>query len=288
MTGWRAVLSKKWLGYLGVVVAFALICAMLANWQWNRHEEKMAVVHQLEQRYDAAPVSVAEALPSLDSYDAADEWQPVEMTGRYLVDETLLVRNRPYNGQPGFAVLVPFRIDGGDVFVVDRGWVPTGNDQDAPDEVPAAPRGDVTVTARLKPGEPAIGSRTGVAGTNQIATVQLSEVQKRVDAEIYSASYGLLQSEDPAPAEAPVKASAPEIDTGLNLSYFVQWIMFAVGAFAFLFYVFRQERRNRVLDEEGAEGDDARERELERARRRSARPLADNDAEDELLDAAGR
>ena len=288
MSDVRATGARKWLGYLGVVVVFAVVCGFLAHWQWSRHEEKMAVVHQLEQRYDAAPVPLQEAVPTLGSYDPALEWQPVSMTGRYLADETLLVRNRPLNGQPGFEVLVPFQVAGGDVFVVDRGWVPTGNDQDAPDEVPAAPRGDVTVTARLKPGEPAIGSRTGVAGTNQIATVQLSEVQKRVDAEIYSASYGLLQSEDPAPAEAPVKASAPEIDTGLNLSYFVQWIMFAVGAFAFLFYVFRQERRNRALDEEGAEGDDARERELERARRRSARPLADNDAEDELLDAAGR
>jgi cytochrome oxidase assembly protein ShyY1 len=283
----RATGARKWLGYLGVVVVFAVVCGFLAHWQWSRHEEKMVVVHQLEQRYDAAPVPLDEAVPALDSYDPALEWQPVSMTGTYAADETLLVRNRPLNGQPGFEVLVPFRVTGGDVFVVDRGWVPTGNDQDAPDEVPAPPEGEVTVTARLKPGEPALGSRTGVPGTNQIATVQLSEVQARVSGTIYSAAYGLLQSETPAPAEAPVKASAPEIDTGLNLSYFVQWIMFAVGAFAFLFYVFRQERRNRALDEEGADGDEARVREAERARRRAARPLADNDAEDELLDAAG-
>jgi len=288
VTGWRAVLSKKWLGYLGVVVAFALICAMLANWQWNRHEEKMAVVHQLEQRYDAAPVSVAEALPSLDSYDAADEWQPVEMTGRYLVDETLLVRNRPYNGQPGFAVLVPFRIDGGDVFVVDRGWVPTGNDQDAPDEIPAPPSGEVTVTARLKPGEPAVGDRTAVAGTNQIATIQLSEVQKQVDGAIYSAAYGQLMAESPTPARAPVKYAKPEIDTGLNLSYFVQWIMFAAGAFLFLFYVIRQEQRNNRADAEEALEDGDDERADERRRRRAARPRHDDDVEDEILDAVGR
>jgi cytochrome oxidase assembly protein ShyY1 len=200
----RTTGARKWLGYLGVVVVFAVVCGFLAHWQWSRHEEKTAVVHQLEQRYDAAPVPLDEAVPDLDSYDPALEWQPV-------------TRN----------------------------------------------------------------------GTNQIATVQLSEVQARVSGTIYSAAYGLLQSETPAPAEAPVKASAPEIDTGLNLSYFVQWIMFAVGAFAFLFYVFRQERRNRAIDEEGADGDEARVREAERARRRAARPLADNDAEDELLDAAG-
>ena len=291
MSDVRATGARKWLGYLGVVVVFAVVCGFLAHWQWSRHEEKTAVVHQLEQRYDAAPVPLDEAVPALDSYDPALEWQPVSMTGTYAADETLLVRNRPLNGQPGFEVLVPFRVTGGDVFVVDRGWVPTGNDQDTPDAVPAPPTGEVTVTARLKPGEPALGDRTGVAGTNQIATIQLSEVQKRVDGEIYSASYGQLASESPAPAEAPVKASAPEIDTGLNLSYFVQWIMFAVGAFGFLFYVFRQERRNRDLDD--ADLDDAGPDEspgaaAARDRRRTARPRADHEEEDELLDAAGR
>jgi len=286
----RPVAPTKWLGYLGVVVVFAIICAFLAHWQWSRHEEKMAVVHQLEQRYDAAPVPLQEAVPTLGAYDPGLEWQPVTMTGRYLEDETLLVRNRPLNGQPGFEVLVPFQVSGGDVFVVDRGWVPTGNAQDAPDLVPAPPSGEVTVVARVKPGEPAVGDRTGVPGTNQIATIQLSEVQARVDGDIYSGTYGLLASEDPAPAEAPVKSSAPEIDTGLNLSYFVQWIMFAVGAFAFLFYVFRQERRNRELDEADESGDDSRDgrRGAEAKRRAAARPRADHEVEDELLDAAGR
>ena len=82
-----------------------------------------------------------------------------------------------------------------------------------------------------------------------------------------------------------MKASAPEIDTGLNLSYFVQWIMFAVGAFGFLFYVFRQERRNALLD---AADDETPEEAAERERRRASRPRADHEEEDELLDAAGR
>jgi len=281
----RPTTATTWLGYLAVVVVFATICGLLAHWQWSRHEEKAAVVRQLEQRYDATPIPLQEAVPELSSYDPALEWQPVSMTGRYLVDDELLVRNRPLNGQPGFDVLVPFQVSGGDVFVVDRGWVPTGNDQDAPDVVPAPPTGEVTVVARLKPGEPALGDRTGVPGTNQIATIQLSEVQRRVDAEIYDGSYGLVASESPAPAEAPVKASAPEIDTGLNLSYFVQWIMFAVGAFGFLFYVFRQEKRNRMLDEAD---DETPEGAAERERRQASRPRADHEEEDELLDAAGR
>ena len=43
------------------------------------------------------------------------------LTGRYLLDEQVLVRNRPLNGQPGFEVLNPLLLDDGTVFVVDRG-----------------------------------------------------------------------------------------------------------------------------------------------------------------------
>ncbi|MBF4599501.1 SURF1 family protein [Frigoribacterium sp. VKM Ac-1396] len=283
MTNIRFALSRRWLGYFAVAVVFAIVCVFLAHWQWSRHDEKLAVVHQIEQTYDADPVPLAQALPDLSSYDAAQEWQPVEMTGRYLADDELLVRNRPLNGQPGFEVLVPFRTTQGDVFVVDRGWVPTGNAQDSPDVVPAPPSGDVTVVARLKPGEPTVGDRTGVPGTNQIATIQLSEVESRVGQPIYSAAYGLIVSESPATATAPVPSTKPEVDTGLNLSYFVQWLMFAVGAFGFLFYVFRQEYRNQNADDE-----ELVEREAERQRRRDARPRHDNDVEDEILDGVRR
>ncbi len=53
-----------------------------------------------------------------------------------------------------FEVLVPFQLDDGRVIIVDRGWEPPGEHQPDPDSVPAAPRGEVTVIARLRPGEP--------------------------------------------------------------------------------------------------------------------------------------
>lgn len=283
MTGWRFALSGRWLGYLAVAVVFAIVCGVLAHWQWSRHEEKTAVAEQLERNYDAEPVPLAELVPDPAHLDPAVEWRPVTVTGRYLVDEELLVRNRPFNGQPGFEVLVPLELADGDVFLVDRGWVPTGNAQDAPDEVPAPPTGEVTVTVRLKPGEPRVGDRTDIAGTNQVATIQLDDVAARLDEPLLTGAYGLLASEDPAPATRPVPSVEPEIDTGLNLSYFVQWLMFAVGAFAFLFYVVRQEHRNRTADP-----DELEEREAERRRRRTARGGTDDEAEDALLDAAGR
>lgn len=283
MNSWRFALSGRWLGYLGVAVVFAIVCGFLAHWQWARHEEKMLVAEQLDRNYDAAPVPLTDLVPDPERLDPDVEWRPVTLTGRYLAEDELLVRNRPFNGQPGFEVLVPFRTTAGDVFLVDRGWVPTGNAQDAPDEVPAPPSGEVTVVARLKPGEPRVGDRTGIAGTNQVATIQLDEIAAQIDRPLWTGSYGLLASEDPAPTLRPAASVEPEIDTGLNLSYFVQWLLFAVGAFGFLAYVVRQEHRNRLADE-----DELDEREEARRRRRAARPRDDAEIEDEILDTAAR
>ena len=83
----------------------------------------------------------------------ADEWRPVTLEGEYLADEQLLVRNRPHGGTAAFEVLVPFRLDDGRVLLIDRGWVPPGEDQPLPDEIPAPPEGEVTVIARLRAAE---------------------------------------------------------------------------------------------------------------------------------------
>jgi cytochrome oxidase assembly protein ShyY1 len=163
------------------------------------------------------------------------------MNGEYLADEQLLVRNRPRNSAAGFEVLVPLRLADGTVFVVDRGWVPAGSTPDAPESVPTAPTGEVTVVVRLKPGEPEIPGRGAPEG--QLATVRLPDVAALVDEPTFTGMYGLLVSEDPAPAESPLPALRPVEDEGPHLSYALQWIAFGVLAFVGLAWAVRRERR---------------------------------------------
>jgi cytochrome oxidase assembly protein ShyY1 len=217
-------------------------------------------------------------LDSLDAFEIDQKWTPVTVTGTYLSDEELLVRNRPYNGGPGFEVLTPLRLENGDIFIVDRGWLPTGRDQDSPDEIPAAPTGLVTVEARLKPGEPTLRGRSAPEG--QIATIQLDDIQKALDQPTYTGAYGLMVTEDPAPAERPVAAAKPARDEGPHLSYAFQWFVFAVFGFLGLGYALRQEYR--LVNE-----DDPDEMERAEARRvkDAARTRTDAEVEDALIDA---
>jgi cytochrome oxidase assembly protein ShyY1 len=278
VTGWRFAFSRRWFGYLAVAIVFAIVCVLLSNWQLARRAEKTNEIALVSDNYDARPVAVGELLPDLDSFDPTDEWRPVILQGTYLIDESLLVRNRPRGGQPGFAQLVPFRTTDGAVFAVDRGWLPTGSEQDLPDAIPAPPDGTVTVTVRLRPGEPTVAGRS--AGAGQIATIHLPELAERLGQPTYTGAYGLLVDETPAPTDPPPASSQrPVADEGAHLSYAFQWLIFGILGFVFLGYAVRQEYRALNADEP-----EERRRAEERERRRRAR-RTDADIEDELLDA---
>lgn len=277
MRGWRFALNRRWFGYLTAAVIFAIACVLLSQWQFARREEALVEVTRITENYDAPPVPLAEALPTLESFEDDDKWLPVVVTGTYLADEQLLVRNRPFNGTPGFEVLTPLLLDDGSIFVVDRGWVEPGATPDAPATVPAPPDGTVSVIAHLKAGETSLLGRTAPAG--QIPTIELAAVADLLDRPTYTGAYGLLESEDPAPATRPAAAPKPQPDEGPHLSYAVQWIVFAIFGFLGLAYALRQEYRL-INADEPAERERAAIRRAKAATRRT-----DADVEDELLDA---
>lgn len=277
MTGWRFLLSRQWAGYLALTIVFAVVCSGLGMWQLARRAEARAEIGRVDANFDADPVPLTAALPELDSFEEAQKWLPVEVTGTYLVDAELLVRNRTFNITPGFEVLTPLLLADGDVFIVDRGWVPTGEDQDAPDSVPAAPAGEVTVVARLKQGEPVLAGRSATG--NQIATINLPAIAERLGTDTYTGAYGLMKTENPATAERPAAAPRPVRDEGPHLSYAFQWFVFALMGFVGLGWAARQEYRTR-----NADVPEEQVRAAERARRKAAKPQSDAEIEDDLID----
>ena len=279
MNNWRFAFTWHWARYLALAVVFAIVCVGLCLWQLDRRNTALEELARLDNNYSADPVPLDEALPELDSFALDQKWTPVTMTGTYLPDEQLLVRNRPYNSGPGFEVLTPLRLADGSVFIVDRGGLPTGREQDAPDEIPAAPTGEVTVTARLKPGEPTLPGRSAPAG--QIATIQLDEIADRMGEPVYTGAYGLMATEDPAPAERPAAATKPARDEGPHLSYAFQWLVFALFGFFGLAYGLRQEYR-RVNEDDPEEMERAEARRVKDA----ARKRTDAEIEDELVDSS--
>jgi cytochrome oxidase assembly protein ShyY1 len=247
--------AGRWAIYIGLAIMFAVACAFLSQWQFDRNAGRAEQLALVEANYDATPVALDALIAEGGSLNAEDEWRPVELVGSYLSDETLLVRNRPHGGTAAFEVLVPFALTDGRVLLIDRGWVAPGADQPEPDEIPAPPEGEVTVVARLRPSEPLPPSGRS-APDGQVPTINVPLVATTIDSEtaarMDTSAYALLVSEDPAPATTPTALESPSEDPGPHLSYAIQWILFAIMGFVFIGYVIRTERRHRREDEEDA------------------------------------
>lgn len=289
---YKFLLSGKWIGYLLLAALFAAVCAGLGLWQLDRRHEVLANINKINSNYSATPLSYDSARPLLQQLDPAKEWSQVRLTGSYDVAGQRIVRNRPFNGQPGYEVLVPLRLGNGDSVVIDRGWLPIGNQQAGrPDNIPAPPAGQVTVTARLRPGEPVLDRG---APEGQLASINLPGYAKELGYPVMTGSYGLLASESPAAAQNPVQFPMPSLDEGPHLSYAMQWFAFGVLFFVGYGYAARQQA---ISDRLYADEDEAEE-ELHAAVRperaagpgrragKRRRPTAEEE-EDALLDAQG-
>lgn len=269
-------LTRRWLGWLAFTMVFAVVCVALAQWQWARRLDAVAEIRVVEANWDSAPLTLREVLPATDALDPESEWTPVTLTGEYLFEEQLLVRNRPLSGRPGFEVLTPLRLPSGELFVVNRGWLPVGSLQDSPDVVPNPPRGQVEVLVRLKPGEPTITGRGAPDG--QIATINLPQLTQQIEGGVVvSGAYGLLDSEAPAADERPTAAVRPASDEGPHLSYTFQWYLFGLLGFVGYGWALRQERRTLISEQTG-----------EPIPVRARRQPSDADLEDAVLDASER
>lgn len=294
--------AVRWTAYISVAIVFAIACAFLSHWQLTKNAERTEQLTVIADNYHARPVPLGDMLPAGHTLSITQQWHPVTLTGTYVTARQLLVRNRVNGGAAGFEVVVPFRQTDGRLFLIDRGWIPASGDSDlSHGVVPAPPRGPVTVVARLMPGEPLPPS--GVASHGQLPSIHLPLAASIVGAvdghRLDTGAYAIMMSEDPAPATAPHALDPPSADPGPYLSYGIQWILFAVMGFIFIWYVIRTERRvHREEAEEAAElaalaavDPEAAERRLAEvdATHRRIRPAAgrtdrDADVEDEMAD----
>jgi len=248
---YKFLLSGKWIGAFGLCVLFSLLCVYLAGWQMDRKEALDYRNSRISQNYDASPEPFSEAGHYFQDYQQDKQWTPISMRGSYHPKDQILVRNRPHDGSIGFEVLVPFTTTSGTTVVIDRGWVPAGDSNAKPaSAVPPPPEGNVTVVARLQASEADTGKS---APPGQIASVDVKRLGQNLGYPVAESGYGILASEDPAPASSPSQLSEPEQDAGPNLSYSMQWYAFSVLVFVAYAWCARQKVRNDRLDAQLAE-----------------------------------
>jgi cytochrome oxidase assembly protein ShyY1 len=243
--------EKSWFVALLGVIVLSVIFVFLGRWQYHRHEARSARNALVDRNYDAAPVALDALLPWVRARPATRlpvhlRWRPVQVSGSYLSDRTVLLRNRPQDGENGYDVVTPFVTAQGPVLYIDRGWIPAGTSSAAhPDRVPTAPAGTVRVVARLRPSEPPSGRRAPAGQATRLDVASLGSALGPEFAGRVVGAYGALIAETPPAAGTPSAYPRPDPGLGINLAYAVQWVGFAIAAYVLLGVAMVREVRRR-------------------------------------------
>ena len=260
----------RWTGWFLVACTFALACVGLASWQIERRSEAVSKIERVADNYDLDTVSFKEVSSLAKDSVVAYEWRKVELSGNYLVDDTLLVRNRAIAGQPGFVQLIPFLLETGEVVVVERGWIPADSDLN-PSNTFLPSESLKTLVARVRMGE-TVPNRDSPNG--QVTSINLTDIEQLINLDVEQDLYLRMVTESPEESSYPQPLSRPLLDEGNHLSYEVQWIIFAVMGFFALFWAIRQEQEFRRMEKDPTY--------VPRSLRLKA--SADSIVEDEILD----
>ncbi|MFB9239503.1 SURF1 family protein [Plantactinospora siamensis] len=258
---YRFLLTPRWLGFLALTIAAAVVMVLLGNWQLHRYHQRAEVNARIDAAGRTAPAPLDRVLPAPAGTagtagaepPAGTEWDRVTATGRYDAARLVLVRSRTVDSQVGFEVVTPLRLADGSAVLVDRGWIPPApGGATAIPQVPVTPSGDVTVVARVRRSESGPGAvlpRDGRLETRRISA-------PRIAAELpYPVRGGYLLLDQQTPPADPAFAAVPveHQNDWQNAGYVVQWWLFA--GMALFGYGWAARREARGGPDTGAERD---------------------------------
>ncbi|MGN5632863.1 SURF1 family cytochrome oxidase biogenesis protein [Streptomyces sp. AC154] len=255
---YRFLLTRQWL--ILALLALVMIPTMieLGFWQLHRHEHKVAQNALISHNLKAKPVPVASLTSPGHVVPRSDYWRAVKATGTYDEKHEVVVRRRTStDGSIGFHVLVPFDLKGGGTVMINRGWIATADDQRAFPDVPAAPKGEVTVTGRLKADE-TTGS-SGIKDLSDLPDRQVMLINSAQQVKLLSRPVlgGYLEQTGPVPSgDRPELIEAPDDSSiGPHMAYAVQWWLFAAGVPVGYVVLARREKRDLVAAAAEAAGE---------------------------------
>jgi cytochrome oxidase assembly protein ShyY1 len=146
---------------IGVAVVIAFLAGLLGIaatgslgfWQLRRAAAKEALQVQVDAAAHATPIEPDRA--SLQD-PASLVFHHLHLRGTWMPEQVVYLDNRPRDGQPGFYVLMPLKIDSplSTEVIVNRGWTPRAQDDRTRIAPYATPAGIVDVTGVALAEEP--------------------------------------------------------------------------------------------------------------------------------------
>jgi len=222
--------SPKWM--LSHLLVAALIAAMVfaGLWQVNRHQSRAERNDRIAERALEAPTQLASiAVPGNDfSLGEEEQFRRVTVTGEYRFEDEVLIRNRTFEGAPGWWVLTPLVTEDGWAVAVNRGWIPLSFSADEARPGVELPPGMVTVQGTIQPTRTAQGFQVSDPATGKLTSLARPDLERFAQQLGYDLAPVVLQIEEPDGLELtalPRPLTLPALDSGPHASYAVQWFI---------------------------------------------------------------
>jgi surfeit locus 1 family protein len=219
-----------------IILIVMAVTVRLGFWQRDRAHQKEALNAHIV-AFESAPAQRVGATP-IPLKDI--EFHRVMARGTFMPDKVIYLDNRPYNDQPGFYVVMPFRLVGGGVVLVNRGWLPrnlsdrTGIEPyETPDheiEIEGVARANASQAFELGHGGSAAGLR----------------IRQNLDVATYAHETGLplqpfvIQQQSDSGDKLVRDWPAPTLGVDTNYGYMFQWWGMAAAALGFGLYAARR------------------------------------------------
>lgn len=243
--------TRRWLLATVLVLAAAAVLLRLGFWQLDRLQQRQDFNSRVLDHQSEAPLILDPHALSLDLYSM--EFRQAVVTGEYLPEDEIMLRNQVWPGEfgseLGVSLFTPLRIQGTDtVILVERGWIPESETQnrDRYKEVGIVTvRGqlrrdetDFDLTAFLRPDPPLAESEQRREMWNNL---DLERIAVQMELELLPVYLQrLAEGEQIGPPFA--SPFALDLTEGPHLGYAIQWFSFAGLLLAgYPLYVNRQE-----------------------------------------------
>lgn len=249
----RKIFSRRWLIASVLVLAAAAVMVRLGIWQLDRMTQRQVFNARVQEQLSAEPLVLDQQSSQLDLYSM--EYRQVMVTGTYLSEDEIVLRNQVWEGEfgseYGVALFTPLLIQGTDTAIlVERGWIPQGNASETA-RIIYRQNGEVTLTGRLRRAETDFNINEWLHPDPELAADQtrldiwnnldLERIAAQMERPLAPVYLQLTPESEPSTPPIPIQ---PEIDLseGPHLGYAIQWFTFAaLLLIGYPFYVQRQE-----------------------------------------------
>ncbi|HEX4044609.1 MAG TPA: SURF1 family protein [Gammaproteobacteria bacterium] len=215
---------KNWKLALLALVFFCFFIS-LGGWQLSRAQQKQALIAAFNQRTEQQPLTAAELSSHQDL-----RFYRVTLEGRFDHQHTLLLDNKTFKRQVGYAVYTPFIAKGLAMpILIDRGFVPSSGYRHLLPTIKTIP-GNITITGMLnKP--PTYVSLGGLLESKSITwplRVQFIDLSQLTSVLPYSLFAYVVNLSPDHPAAYPISWDIVISPPERHLGYALQWFALAL------------------------------------------------------------